>query len=444
MSGKAKTTAMTNDGQPALTPKLRFPEFRDAEGWEETQLQTIARPVSDRAATGAGDNVLSLSGEHGLVLQSDYFGKKVAGDSAERYLKLVRNDFVYNDRTTKASVYGTIKRLSKYDGGIVSPIYKCFRFDGCETPEFWECYFEAGAHESQLGSLINEGARAGRFNISISQFLSTSVWRPEETEQMKIAECLSSVDELIAAQSRKVDALMTHKKGLMQQLFPRPERIENGEKVPAETQPRLRFPPFQDTAEWSFDALGNIFDTSSGGTPDRNRKEYWDGNIPWITTSLVAFNTITEADEFISEEGLRNSSAKVFPEKTILMAMYGQGKTRGQVAMLGMDAATNQACAAILPRNDIDSRFVFLNLGSRYEELRGLSNSGGQENLSQGLIQALQFSYPKGKDEQKKIADCLTSLDDLIAAQTQRLDALKTHKKGLTQQLFPSPEEVKA
>ncbi len=102
-----------------LVPKLRFPEFRDAAGWEETRLQKIARPVSDRAVTGDGDNVLSLSGEHGLVLQSDYFGKKVAGDSAERYLKLVRNDFVYNDRTTKASVYGTIKRLSKYDGGIV-------------------------------------------------------------------------------------------------------------------------------------------------------------------------------------------------------------------------------------------------------------------------------------------------------------------------------------
>jgi hypothetical protein len=175
MNSKVKNAAMENGGKPTMTLRLRFPEFRDAEGWEETQLQTIARPVSDRAVTGDGNSVLSLSGEHGLVLQSDYFGKKVAGDSTERYLKLIRDDFVYNDRTTKASVFGTIKRLSKQDAGIVSPIYKCFRFDGCETPEFWEWYFEAGAHESQLGSLVNEGARAGRFNISISQFLSTSV-----------------------------------------------------------------------------------------------------------------------------------------------------------------------------------------------------------------------------------------------------------------------------
>jgi type I restriction enzyme S subunit len=208
--------------------------------------------------------------------------------------------------------------------------------------------------------------------------------------------------------------------------------------------PKRRFPEFQNAGEWTSDSLGSIFDTSSGGTPDRAKEEYWNGNIPWITTSLVGFNIITEVDEFITDAGLSNSSAKLFPEKTILVAMYGQGKTRGQVAMFGIKAATNQACAAILHRKDIDPRFVFLNLGSRYEEMRRLSNSGGQENLSQGLIQGLQFSYPKDIDEQQRIADCLTSLDDLIAAQTQKLAALKTHKKGLMQQLFPSAQEVEA
>jgi type I restriction enzyme S subunit len=238
------------------------------------------------------------------------------------------------------------------------------------------------------------------------------------------------VDEVIAAEARKLDALKSHKKGLMQELFPRE----------GETQPRLRFPQFQDAPEWSGDSLGQIFKTSSGGTPSRSKEEYWNGNIPWITTSLVDFNVITKADEFISDEGLKNSSAKVFPEKTILVAMYGQGKTRGQVAILGIKAATNQACAAILPRKNMDPNFVFMNLASRYEEMRGLSNSGGQKNLSQGLIQELQFSYPNDIDEQQVIAECLTFLDDLIVAQAQKLEALKAHKKGLMQQLFPSPE----
>jgi type I restriction enzyme S subunit len=222
MKAKTKTTATKEEATPALVPKLRFPEFRKLKGWSPTALSLFADPVTERAIQGEEDNVLSLSAEHGIVLQSEFFGKKVAGDNSERYLKIARNDFVYNDRTTKASTFGTIKRLSKHSGGIVSPIYKCFRFHADENPVFWEQYFESGNHDAALRGLVNEGARAGRFNISITQFLSTAALRPDKAEQQKIAECLSSVDELMAAQARKVDALKTHKKGLMQQLFPAP------------------------------------------------------------------------------------------------------------------------------------------------------------------------------------------------------------------------------
>lgn len=125
------------------------------------------------------------------------------------------------------------------------------------------------------------------------------------------------------------------------------------------------------------------------------------------------------------------------------MAMYGQGKTRGKVALLGIKAATNQACAAILPRNDIDPYFVFLNLAGRYEEIRGISNSGGQENLSQGLIREIRFSFPPDDDEQRKVTACLSSLDAKITAEIQKLEAIEIHKKGLLQQLFPSIAEEK-
>jgi type I restriction enzyme S subunit len=160
--------------------------------------------------------------------------------------------------------------------------------------------------------------------------------------------------------------------------------------------------------------------------------------IPWITTSDVNFQVITSAEEFLTSEGLRNSSAKLFPKGTVLMAMYGQGKTRGQVALLGIEAATNQACAAILPRKGVDPYFAFLNLAGRYDEIRGLSNSGGQENLSQGLVREIRFSFPSDEAEQRKVTDCLRCLDALISAGIQYLEVLKTHKKGLSQQLFPS------
>lgn len=266
----------------------------------------------------------------------------------------------------------------------------------------------------------------------ISAYSKIKVAIPKLDEQQKIADCLSSLDELIAAQARKVDVLKTHKKGLMQQLFSRE----------GETQPRVRFPEFQNSPDWERSSLGNIFETTSGGTPSRSEADYWDGNVPWITTSLVNSGVITEAVEFISKEGLKNSSAKLFPKGTVLIAMYGQGKTRGQVALLGIEAATNQACAAVLPTKGIEPYFVFLNLAGRYEEFRNLSNSGGQENLSQGLIREIPFAYPLDCEEQRRIVDCLFSLDEAILAQTDKLETIKTHKKGLMQQLFPSADAI--
>ena len=247
---------------------------------------------------------------------------------------------------------------------------------------------------------------------------------------LKIADCLGSLDDLIAAEGRKLEALRQHKQGLMQQLFPQA----------GETQPRLRFPEFQDTQEWRGAPLGKLFQTTTGGTPDRARHDYWGGEVPWVTTSIVDFNVIESTGESISSAGLANSSAKVFPKRTVLMALYGQGKTRGKVAMLGVEAATNQACAAILPSDEVDPRFVFLNLSGRYEEIRANSNSGGQKNLSQALVRDLPFAYPKERAEQHRIAECLTALADQIAAQARKLATLKQHKRGLLQQLFPKPE----
>ncbi len=241
---------MKHDTKRTLTPKLRFPEFRDEPGWKRKLLRTIAKPVTEKAEAESENNVLTLSSEHGIVLQSDYFGKKVAGKDPERYIKISRDDFVYNDRTTTRSTYGTIRRLTQYDGGIVSPIYKCFRFNDEEIPEFWQWYFESGKHNAELARLVNEGARTGRFNISPDKFLSTAAWCGSHPEQQKIAECLSSLDGLTAAEGRKLAALRAHKKGLMQQLFPRS----------GETRPQLRFPEFRKAGEWEEKALSQLAD----------------------------------------------------------------------------------------------------------------------------------------------------------------------------------------
>jgi type I restriction enzyme S subunit len=205
--------------------------------------------------------------------------------------------------------------------------------------------------------------------------------------------------------------------------------------------PKLRFREFE--GEWTSSKIGDIAIVTSGGTPSRSIPEYWNGVIPWITTSLVDFNIISEAEEFITEKGVDNSSAKLFPENTILMAMYGQGVTRGKVAILGIAATTNQACAAIKLKSYFDTMFVFQNLMNRYEEIRDLSNDGGQKNLSAGIIKDVPIFYPL-EQEQTKIATFLSAVDDKISQLIKKHQLLSQYKQGMMQKLFSQQLRFKA
>ena len=396
---------MTGDTPSPLVPKLRFPEFGNMPGWELTQLSDVLdyeQPgkyiVEDSNYQNAGTPVLTAN--KGFVL-----GHTAETEGIYQHVPVI----IFDDFTTDA-------KYVNFPFKVKSSAIKILTSRG--EDELRLVY--------ELMSRIRfDSTQHKRYFISQYQYLKIPL--PGKSEQKKIADCLGSLDDLIAGEGRKLEALRQHKQGLMLQLFPQA----------GETQPRLRFPEFQDTQEWRVAPLGELFETKTGGTPNRARPDYWGGEVPWVTTSIVDFNVIESTRESISSAGLSNSSAKVFPKRTVLMALYGQGKTRGKVAMLGIEAATNQACAAILPSDEVDPRFVFLNLSGRYEEIRANSNSGGQKNLSQALVRDLPFAYPKERAEQHRIAECLSMLDARLAAQVQKLDALKTHKQGLLQQLFP-------
>ncbi len=438
-----RPTATSRDAQPAFTPKLRFPEFRDEPAWESKELHLIADPVTERAANENENNILTLSGEHGLVLQSEYFGKQIAGTNSERYLKIERDDFVYNDRTTKASEYGTIKRLTKHPHGIVSPIYKCFRFRSGELPGFWEWYFEAGAHEAQLRSLANEGARAGRFNVSIDRFLSTSVYAPKRgsDEQQKIAEFLSSLDGLIGAESQKLDALKAHKKGLMQLLFPRE----------GETLPRLRFPEFQNIGDWVKKPFSELCDVKHGYAFE---SEFFSDAGDYV---------LLTPGNFYEEGGYRDRAEKqkfytgeipreyVLNEGDMLVAMTEQA-----AGLLGSPLVVpaserylhNQRLGLVIPKPGAtwtnDFFFHVFNSQSVRTAIDASASGAKVRHTSPIKIGEVIVSVPTLSAEQHRIATFLASLDDLITAQSDRLAALQTHKQGLLQQLFPSPVEANA
>lgn len=411
------TQPTTTDAKPGLTPELRFPEFRDGPAWVSNELHTIANPVSERADNEDENNILTLSGEHGLVLQSEYFGKQIAGTNSDRYLRILRDDFVYNDRTTKASAYGTIKRLTKHPHGIVSPIYKCFRFKEGEHPAFWEWYFESGSHDPQLRSLVNEGARAGRFNVSIDRFLSTSVCAPDSStaERQKIAGCLSTLDELIGTERQKLDALKAHKKGLMQRLFPRE----------GETIPRLRFPEFKYAPEWEEKPLGEVCEVLNGKRRPITSSERIAGQYPYYGASGI----VDHVDSFIFDEPLLlvgEDGAKwgAF-EKTAFVAR-GKYWVNNHAHVLKGISVGNDLLENYLIKTDL-SPYV---------------TGAAPPKLTLGKLKIIPVPIPPNSAEEQRIASCLSSVDELIATQSDKLEALKTHKKGLMQQLFPSPVEA--
>jgi type I restriction enzyme, S subunit len=187
--------------------------------------------------------------------------------------------------------------------------------------------------------------------------------------------------------------------------------------------------------DWEVKRLGEIGIVSSGGTPNRSNLSYWNGNIPWITTSQIDFNTIISSNEFITELGLKNSAAKMYLRNTLLMAMYGQGKTRGKVAILGINATINQACAAIILNQDISNNCVFCYLAHNYEEIRKLSNTGNQENLNGNIIKSINVPLPP-LAEQKTIALTLSDTDALIAACDRAITKKRNIKQGAMQQLL--------
>jgi type I restriction enzyme S subunit len=193
---------------------------------------------------------------------------------------------------------------------------------------------------------------------------------------------------------------------------------------------------------WQAGVIEDIAKVSSGGTPSRQNDSYWlGGSVPWVTTTEVKFGVITNTEQKITEEGLKNSSAKLFPKDTILMAMYGQGKTRGQVAKLGIEACTNQACAALQLNEGFEVDYYYQYLVSQYENIRNLANSGGQQNLSGGIIKGIHVPMPP-LPEQRKIAKILSSWDRAISTNECLIDNSKQQKKALMQQLLTGKKRL--
>ncbi|WP_158310148.1 restriction endonuclease subunit S [Desulfosporosinus acidiphilus] len=192
--------------------------------------------------------------------------------------------------------------------------------------------------------------------------------------------------------------------------------------------------------------LGEKAITTSGSTPSRGRKDYWQpAEIPWIKTGEIAFAPITKSEEYVSVKALKECSLKLLPENTVLIAMYGQGKTRGQSAILKVPATINQACFAIQPNETWDPEFLQLWLMYSYQDMRNMSENrgGNQANLNGGLLNSFEVPAPSLQVQQEavsKINSALTELDVMKASWRETAEEINGLPNRLLAQAFKEIE----
>jgi type I restriction enzyme S subunit len=431
MTSKTKATATDEEGMPALVPKLRFPEFRGLENWSETNVGKISdtvtaggTPSTSEKRFWGGEIRWMNSGELNDKQVSEVRGRITREGLNNSSTKVIPPRCVLIGLAGQGKTRGTVA-MNLVELCINQSIAAIYPNSSAFNSNF--LYHNLDKRYDELRRLSAGGEGRGGLNLQIIKSLKVAL--PSLPEQQKIAECLSSVDDLMTAQARKVAALKTHKKGLIQQLFPRE----------GETHPRRRFPEFQNAGAWEVKSLGDICHYWNGGSNEgaiTENGEYY----------LISLNSI-DIDGNLKADMKRLSKTDHSLKKNDLIMVLSDvahGNFLGLTDIIPNEMyVLNQRMAGLRLKNDSVGNVVFLrvfiNKKQRYFKQKGQGSS--QQNLAKSAVTEFPVVLPC-QEEQQRIADCVTTVDALITAETQKHEALKTHKKGLMQQLFPSPEAV--
>lgn len=425
MTSETTSSAMSEDATAVLVPRLRFPEFRGA-----AMRSVLLGDVTEECRSRNGNkhsaaSVMGVTKAEGIVPMET---RLIAADTA-RY-KLVETDwFAYNPMRLNI---GSIARWEGNREILVSPDYVVFKCITNKEPGCAPRYLDQFRQTKAWEEFVTEGGDGSvRVRIYYKDIARIGLALPPLPEQQKIADCLSSLDELIAAQAQKVEALKTNKKGLMQQLFPRE----------GEPMPQLRFPEFQDAGDWEEKKLDDLAKRGSGHTPNKRKSEYYNGGIKWVSladSKRLDSGLISQTESEISHEGVMNSSAVVHPAGTVLLSRdAGVGKS----AVMDSPMAVSQHFVVwTCDSSRLSNWFLYYVLQGMKPVFERIATGSTIKTIGLPFFKELSIVVP-APEEQHRIASCLSNLDALITAETQKLATFKNHKKGLMQQLFPSPME---
>ena len=402
----------------------RYPQYKESglpwvgpipEGWEVVPLLGVASERDESNKGMAEDNLLSLS--YGRIVQKDMASNDgLLPESFETYQVVHPDDIVFrltdlqNDKRSLRTAPVTQK-------GIITSAYLAV------VPRFINSrYFAYLLRSYDLTKVFYSMGGGLRQSMKYDDVKRLPVLKPTHDEQLAIANFLDR-------ETAKIDTLIAEQEALLA-LLAEKRQATISHAVTRSLDPDV---PMKDSgiawlggvpAHWKVGALGYLSSIQTGSTPDRENPRYWNGSIPWIKTGEVSWTAIREAEEFITEDALANTAVKISGPGTLLMAMYGQGVTRGRVALLEIDATYNQACAAMSFGPRIVPKFARYFFMAAYDYVREGGNETSQMNLSAGIITKMRITVPP-LEEQEAIVESL----DLRVSE---LDALEVEANRAT------------
>ncbi len=417
----------SNDEKSALVPRLRFSEFHEAGAWIAKSLKKVCEVNPANAELPEKFAYIDLeSVEAGELKAHRIINRDEAPSRAQRLLRYGDVIFQIVRPYQRNNLHFKIDEEVPY---VASTGYAQLR-----TSESEDFLFQAVHADDFIKRVIAKCTGSSYPAINSSDLADISLAIPSKAEQQKIADCLSSLDELITAETQKLDALKTHKKGLMQQLFPRE----------GETVPRLRFPEFQEEREWEEVMLGEIAEIKLGKMLD-SKKHTTGTLLPYLNNLAVRWNEVNTSNlpkmyfdkDELDRFGLMDGDVVVC-----------EGGEPGRSAVWDgrlPDLKFQKAVHRVRFKVPFEPRLLVLFLESiaGTPRLESLFTGGGIKHLTQEVFARLKIPFTTHA-EQQRISGCLASLDDLIIAQANKIDIFKTQKQGLMQQLFPVLDEVSA
>ncbi|MYK04553.1 MAG: restriction endonuclease subunit S [Gammaproteobacteria bacterium] len=411
---------MTVDKSSSVVPKLRFPEFQDAPEWKTPRGDTLFNPINNRNAA-PGLPVLAITQEHGAIPrdQIDYH-VSASEKSISSYKEVCKGDFIISLRSFQGGI-----EYSRYHG-ICSPAYVILRRKvGDGSDHFFRHFFKSERFIQQLTRNI-EGIRDGKM-ISFAQFSEQLLPTPKPPEQQKIADCLGSLDDLIAAEDRKLEALRQHKQGLMQQLFP---------------QPSETVPPLGVQSDWKTLSLPKVVFFQEG--PGIMAADFHSTGIPLVRLSGLAEKCVTlDGCNFLDPHKVAQKWAHF--RLAVDDLVISTSASFGRVSIATEAVAGAVFYTGLVRFRSTDKRLSnaylksFLESPNFLRQVESYAVGGGIKHFGPTHLRQMHIQLPP-LFEQQRIADCLGSLDGLVSAMCRRLIFLRQHKQGLMQRLFPSLE----